>query len=101
MGHGGGSGGWRQKGRQLCPPPTVFLPNYVQSPDSILTGATDGEQYVRETNYAVTNANKDMSQGDGVKRSLTKAVTSEMSPEEQEGANWTKSLGESLQQDQN
>lgn len=48
---------------------------------------------MRETNYAVTNASKDMSQGDRVKRGLTKAVTSELSPEEQEGAQLGKESG--------
>lgn len=41
VGPGRGSDGWRQKGRQLCPPPTACLPSYVQSPHSVLTVATD------------------------------------------------------------
>lgn len=56
---------------------------------------------MRETNYAVINASKDMSQGDGVKRGLAKVVTSELSPEEREGVSRAKSLGESPRQDQN
>lgn len=67
----------------------------------IVTGATDSEQYVRETNYAVINASKDMSQGDGVKRGLAKVVTPELSPEEREGVSRAKSLGKSPRQDQN
>ena len=56
---------------------------------------------MRETNYAVINASKDMSQGDGIKRGLAKVVTSELSPEEREGASRAKSLGESPRQDRN